>query len=172
MPYPALPKFSLVAAVIALLLSGCSPASHSHPTAARPITTLVVQQRTPAIADIDLQANGKSLGDLYVFEAGITDSEGRKGAITGTLLVADLPDPKTGEVSELRLGDLTFILDGDQLLVKGATAYPQVEREMAVNQPQVRAVIGGTGRFMGVDGDVSTVRNADGTYTHTFRLMR
>jgi len=165
-------SFPLVAAAIALALSGCSSPPSAPLSTSRPVTTLVVQQRAPILADIDLQANGKSLGDLYVFEASVTDSEGRKGALTGTLLVADLPDPKSGEVSELRLGDLTFVLDGDQLLVKGATVYPQAQREMAVNQPQVRAVIGGTGRYIGVDGEVSTVRNADGTYTHTFRLMR
>lgn len=165
-------KFPLVAATLAFALSGCSSTPSGPLSSSRPVTTLVVQQRAPVLADIDLQANGKSIGDLYVFDASITDSEGRKGALTGTLLVADLPDPRSGEVWESRLGDLNFVLDGDQLLVKGATVYPQAQREMAVNQPQVRAVIGGTGRYVGVGGEVSTVRNADGTYTPTFRLMR
>lgn len=161
-----------VAAAAALALSACSSAPKASESASRPFTTLVVQQKAPIMVDVDLGTPGKSVGDLYIFDAAVTDSQGRKGALTGTLLVADIADPKTGKVLETRVGELIFILDGDQLLAKGASVYPRTDREMEVNKPQVRAVIGGTGRFVGVDGDVSTVRNADGTYTHTFRLMR
>lgn len=161
-----------LAASAALTLSACSVAPKAHDAASRPFETLVVQQGAPLIIDVDIGVAGKSVGDLYIFGAAVTDSKGRKGSLTGTLLVADAIDPKTGKVWETRLGDLTFILDGDQLLAKGASVYPRTDREMEVNKPQVRALIGGTGRFVGVDGDVSTVRNADGTYTHTFRLMR
>lgn len=33
-----------------------------------------------------------------------------------------------------------------------------------------RSVVGGTGAYANAKGSVSTVRNADGTYTHTFTL--
>lgn len=171
MPLP-LRCVSPVVAAVALILPACSSAPRVSDAASRPVTTVVVQQKAPIMVDVDIGPPGKSAGDLYVFGAAVTDSEGRQGSLTGTLLVVEATDPKTGKVWETRLGDLTFILDGDQLLAKGASVYPRADREMEVNKPQIRAVIGGTGRFVGVDGDVSTVRNADGTYTHTFRLMR
>lgn len=159
-------------AAAAMALAACSSAPKASDPVSRPIETLVVQQKAPIFVDVDIKAAGKSVGDLYIFGAAVTDSKGRTGSLTGTLLVVDAVDPSTGKVWETRLGDLTFILGGEQVLVKGASVYPRANREMEVNKPQVRAVVGGTGSFVGVDGEVSTVRNADGTYTHTFRLMR
>ena len=172
MTFPSNTPVRFLAALAALALAACSSAPKTSDGAARPHETLVVQQKAPIFVDVDIKAAGKSVGDLYIFGAAVTDSKGRSGSLAGTLMVVDAVDPKTGKVWETRLGDLTFILGGEQLLVKGASVYPRANREMEVNKPQVRAVVGGTGSFVGVDGDVSTVRNADGTYTHTFRLMR
>lgn len=172
MNFPNKPVIRLLTASAAMALAACSSVPRASDPASRPIETLVVQQKAPIFVDVDIKAAGKSVGDLYIFGAAVTDSKGRTGSLTGTLLVVDAVDPSTGKVWETRLGDLTFILGGEQVLVKGASVYPRANREMEVNKPQVRAVVGGTGSFVGVDGEVSTVRNADGTYTHTFRLMR
>ena len=42
---------------------------------------------------------------------------------------------------------------------------------MAANTEQVRAVIGGTGTYIGARGQVTTVRNDDGSYEHSFELL-
>ena len=42
---------------------------------------------------------------------------------------------------------------------------------MATHNAQVRAVIGGTGRFLGARGQVTTIRAEDGHYDHTFELV-
>lgn len=38
--------------------------------------------------------------------------------------------------------------------------------------PQIRAVIGGTGDYMGARGQLTTTRNEDGTYEHLIELMK
>ena len=38
-------------------------------------------------------------------------------------------------------------------------------------KPQLRAVVGGTGIYMGARGQLTTVRNEDGTYEHLIELM-
>jgi hypothetical protein len=174
-----LPRLAFVA-LTALITAACTSLPGSAPSVTAPagasrispdpLKQLVVQQKPPIFVDVAIKTQQRQVGDLYIFGASITDSIGRKGSLSGTLLVASATDPNTGKVWESRTGELIFTLDGDQLLVKGAAVYPRSEREMEVNKPQVRAVIGGTGRFSGAAGEVSTVRNADGTYTHRFHL--
>jgi hypothetical protein len=57
------------------------------------------------------------------------------------------------------------------IVVSGASVYPEQSVEMAINNPQVRAVIGGTGDFIGARGQVTTVRNEDGSYEHSFEIL-
>ena len=46
------------------------------------------------------------------------------------------------------------------------------ESEMSADAPQLRAVLGGTGAYVAAAGEVETVRNADGTYSHRFTLHK
>jgi hypothetical protein len=41
---------------------------------------------------------------------------------------------------------------------------------MKLGIPQKNAVVGGTGKYKGVRGEVTTTRNEDGTYTHIFDI--
>ena len=43
--------------------------------------------------------------------------------------------------------------------------------EMTPSAPQLRAVVGGTGSYMGARGQVATTHDADGTYRHEFTLL-
>jgi len=42
---------------------------------------------------------------------------------------------------------------------------------MAQDAPQLRAVVGGTGRFIGARGQVLTTRRDAGHYEHSFTLL-
>ncbi|MCP4382221.1 MAG: dirigent protein, partial [Hyphomicrobiales bacterium] len=57
------------------------------------------------------------------------------------------------------------------LVVAGESVYAREATEMDADRPQIRAVVGGTGRFLGARGQVTTTRNADGTYEHVFELL-
>ena len=43
---------------------------------------------------------------------------------------------------------------------------------MSADAPQLRAVLGGTGTYVAAAGEVETVRNADGSYSHRFTLYK
>lgn len=157
-----------------LLLTACgadsgddASASTSEPTN----TTLVVTQQAPTLVDIDLASDGKTVGDLLAFTAPITTEDGTSGNLIGNLATIDLADPATGDLVEERLGNLVFDFADGTLVVAGGTEYPATEREMQAGEPQIRAVTGGTGAYIGSRGEVTTERNADGTYTHTFNLL-
>jgi hypothetical protein len=56
-------------------------------------------------------------------------------------------------------------------VVAGGSVYAQGTQEMLAGRPQVRAVIGGSGAFIGARGHVTTTRYVGGTYEHKFELL-
>jgi len=161
-----------VAAAIAvttalLVLGGCSDDAPST-------TTLTIIQQPPELASFAIPATTSDPGapapdtdqtpaGVLAFDAEITDPDGRTGILIGFLLTADLPDATTGGTLEERIGTLVYAFGEDELVVSGGTSYPLESAEMAAGQPQRRAVVGGTGSYVGARGD--------GSYTHVFTLV-
>ena len=135
-------------------------------------TALNIHQDVPVLAEVDLGASSNSPGDLLAFEAGITAEDGTTGTLSGILITIDLPGDGD-DVFEDRIGQLVFDLgSSNSILVAGESVYAETTTEMNADQPQLRAVIGGTGQYIGARGQVTTTRNADGTYEHAFELIK
>jgi hypothetical protein len=152
------------AAAVSVLGSGPGASAEQH-------RTFKVRQDIPVLVTVDIGSPGRSHADMLAFEATITRDDGTAGVLRGILTTVDIPDG-TGDVLEDRVGQLVFDLgDGDMLVVAGASVYPHQSVEMAANSGQIRAVIGGTGTFIGARGQVTTVRTDDGGYDHSFELL-
>jgi len=153
---------------IASLATACVGAVVPTEASARSFT---IKQAVPHLTTVDLREAGASHGDMLAFEAAITGEDGTTGTLSGILVTVDLPDA-SGDLLEDRIGHLTFDLGGgNSLVVAGKSVYPDQGVEMSANTPQLRAVIGGTGTFVGARGQVTTTRNGDGSYTHSFELV-
>jgi hypothetical protein len=62
---------------------------------------------------------------------------------------------------------MVFNFDEDNKIVaSGGTSNHKGEQVMKLGIDQKRAVVGGTGKYKGIKGEVTTTRNEDGTYTH------
>jgi hypothetical protein len=62
---------------------------------------------------------------------------------------------------------MVFKFDEDNKIVtSGGVIYPKGEQQMDIGIAQKRAVVGGTGKYKGIKGEVTTTRNEDGTYKH------
>ena len=65
------------------------------------------------------------------------------------------------------------VADGkDQIIAFGAADYTASAPEFDAGQSVVRPVLGGTGKYMGARGQVTSTRNTDGTYTQVFTLLK
>lgn len=135
--------------------------------------TLVLTQQPPDLHPVDLHTAGASVADMVLYEASIAGEQGESGTLTGFLITADVPDAETGDIYQDRLGQLSFDLGhGTSLVVAGEAIYPGEDVEMTADAAQLRAVVGGTGDFMGARGQVETTRNDDdGSYRHEFTLL-
>jgi hypothetical protein len=119
-------------------------------------------------ATVDLGPKGTSGGDLYVFDGPLLDSdEGEMvGHVYGTQTsIAQDSDSET--VQAMISYDLG---DGDRITVGGIGEYPRGDKNLIENQKFERPILGGTGRYAGARGVVTTVRRADGSYAHTFEI--
>ena len=85
------------------------------------------------------------------------------GNMTSTLLPDILP---VG--FDVRLCDVFFRFHaGSQIAVLAQTTYPGgIGSQLALDLPHVRTIVGGTGRYFGALGQVTSVRHPDGTYSH------
>jgi len=133
--------------------------------------TYVIEQERPALHVAEIVATDGAHGDILAFDAPIAAGDGRTGRLHGLLTVSAVREG--GEIRlEDRIGQIVFDLgDGDSLMVIGGSVYAEPGGEMEQGKEQVRVVAGGTGDFIGARGEVATVRNADGSYTHTFTLL-
>ncbi len=133
--------------------------------------TLKLQQDKPVLSHLDIGTQGSSHGDILAFEAPVSGENSIKGVMHGVLITIDIADDE--DVLEERSGQIYVDLgSGNSIVIAGLSVYSGNSQEMTVDTPQVRAVIGGTGEYIGATGQVTTTRNADGSYEHVFELLQ
>jgi hypothetical protein len=104
------------------------------------------------------------------FEAGFTTEGGKTGIMSGIITTVSIPE-KEGEFFD-RVGNIVLDFGGiDSLVVAGNSVYAVSAGEMVVDAPQVRAITGGTGRFIGARGQITTTRRDAGHYDHKIELV-
>jgi hypothetical protein len=97
------------------------------------------------------------------------------GEVFGSKTLIKLATDTESNSSEQRATLLIFTFGNkrdDQLVVMGVPDYPSNAAEFSAGQPVVRAILGGTGKYMAVRGQLTSTRNTDGSYTQVFTLVR
>ncbi|MGH3540811.1 MAG: hypothetical protein ACRDTO_00300 [Mycobacterium sp.] len=136
-------------------------------------SSLTVYEDPPTSNPVDVGGRGNSPGDSYYFFAGLRDQPG--GALIGELYGSNTlvkPPVPSKPDAEQRATLLFFVLGNrqDQIVVAGVPDYPPNAPEFNPNQPVLRAVLGGTGKYNGVSGQLTSIRNSDGSYKQEFSL--
>ena len=140
--------------------------------AAEVTTKFTIRQDKPSLAHVDIGRKGQSHGDLMAFDAAVQATNGEKGKLSGFVLTVDIPE-KEHEVFQDRIDSMVFDFgNANTLVISGKAAYPhRGELEIAKNNPQIRAIVGGTGKYIGARGQISTTHDDDEGYTHVIELV-
>jgi hypothetical protein len=159
----------LAALFASVLIAGCGAHSSNQST-----QTFTVYEDAPKMSLLDLGAQGNSLGDVYHFSAPLHLERG--GPATGEVIgsktlvkVATNANPNMERRATLLF--FTFADGKDQIIAFGAADYTPSAPEFENGQAVVRPVLGGTGKYMGARGQVTSKRNEDGSYTQVFTLL-
>lgn len=128
--------------------------------------TLVIRQEKATI--VNLGRPDERHGDVLAYEGAITGPDGLTGVIAGVQHTARQHD----ETQWDRVVNATFSFDGgDSITVHGLIRNGTDPASAQTGDRYVRAVVGGTGQFIGASGQVESVRSDDGSYVHTFTLL-
>mgnify|MGYP006901762798 FL=1 len=89
--------------------------------------------------------------------------------LTGTLTT--LADGVSGDM-EVRASNLIFVVgdEANQLVVGGISLYPQKGATLSVGQETVRPIVGGSGTYDGVMGEVVSTNLGDQGWSHVFQI--
>jgi len=164
-------RMAALAALLALaLMPACGLRSTNSST-----ETLTVYQDAPNMKLLDLGEPGNSPGDVFHFFAPLHSSPG--GPVTGEVfgsktLVKLATEANPNLEQRATLLSFTFSDRHDQIIALGVADYSPTAGEFNADKPRARAILGGTGRYMGARGQLTSTRNADGSYTQVFTLLR
>src|SRR5436189_6428863 len=137
--------------------------------------TFTVYEDAPKMNQLDLGPPGNSPGDVYHFFAPLHSSAGGPvtGEVFGTKTVIKLAtDANPNLEQRTTLLSFTFGDRQDQIIVLGVVDYTPSGAEFNAGQPVMRAILGGTGKYMGARGQLTSTRNADGSYMQVFTLLK
>jgi hypothetical protein len=128
--------------------------------------TLVIHQERANVVHV---TDGiEDHGDVMTYEGEISGPDGLSGVIAGFNTSARRHE----ETHWDRVGMATFSFDGDDsICVTGVVRYEADQQHSTPQTRHVSAVVGGTGQFIGARGELASVRNDDGSFTHTFTLL-
>src|SRR5436305_5840866 len=160
----------LAALLASILMAACGLRSTNSST-----ETLTVYQDAPNMKLLDLGEPGNSPGDVFHFFAPLHSSPG--GPVTGEVfgsktLVKLATEANPNLEQRATLLSFTFGDRQDQIIVLGVVDYTPTGAEFNAGQHVVRAISGGTGKYMGGRGQLISTRNADGSYKQVFTLLK
>jgi hypothetical protein len=132
--------------------------------------TLKFIQDKPFLTHINLGDTAHGHGDGMAYESILKDTTGTVvGEVLGWMVTVDIVDGDSANTVHMidRIGTMIIKFgDGDKIIVPGSSIYNKGEQVMKKGIPQINAVVGGTGKYKGVRGEVAITRNENGTYTH------
>jgi hypothetical protein len=134
-----------------------------------PDETIVLRHDPVVPRLLPMRASGANPGDRYTWEATADGEENMPPSIRGYLMAIDMAD--TTDPSNVLMGVATVTLpDGSTILLADARRIdPAVG---LVDGPMRRAIVGGTGRYAGVSGEMVTTLDDDGRITETLSIRR
>jgi len=132
--------------------------------------TFTYIQDKPLLTHVNVGDTAHGHGDGMAFEAVLKDTAGTVvGEVLGWMVTVDIVDGDSANPvhNTDRIGTMVLKFgDENKIIASGGTSYKKGEVLMDPEVSQKRAVVGGTGKYKGIKGEVTTTRNEDGTHTH------
>ena len=151
-------------------LMGCQEQSSSNWVSEKYIMDV------PVLVNLNLGDSSHSHGDQHFFEGILRDTVGNVvGEVLGQKITIDLMDGDSTQpiYKTVRTGMTVFdFRDENQIMVDGHTLTKQGEQKMIKGLAQTLPIMGGTGRYKGIRGQLTATPNENGTYTFAFEIKQ
>jgi hypothetical protein len=126
---------------------------------------------TPAPTYLDAGVPGDSVGDVRIWRFSAKSSDDQ-AVMMDWLMTTTGHAERTKELeSRLTLSVVSFDNEGkDTIQLQGVGLYPITGSTLKSDVTLERAVIGGTGKYAGASGTVTSTHLANGSWQHVFDL--
>jgi hypothetical protein len=120
---------------------------------------------------VDAAAPGDSPGDMRIWRFSATTSTNQPVMMDWVMITTGRDAASKNLESRMTSSVVTIGANGeDTILLQGAGLYPVAGAALKRDVPLDRAVIGGTGRYAGAMGVVTTTHLSDGSWEHVFQI--
>ena len=133
--------------------------------------TMKLYNGKPAITVVNLGDSSHGHGDGTAYEGELMDSTGKViGEYISWYVTVDMEKSDSVKSKHFSEKILTIVLNfgpDDEIIIQGGAFHPLYDHMIKQNVPaRKRAIVGGTGKYRGIRGEVIPYRNEDGTYVH------
>jgi hypothetical protein len=136
--------------------------------------TITFTEDTALLTHVNLGDSTHGHGDGMAFEAVLRDTTGiAVGELLGWVITVDVVDGDSANPVYLteHIGTMIIKFDDENTIIAGGgTNFKKGDVLMEIEKPQKRAILGGTGKYKGIKGEVTTSRNKDGIYKHVLSV--
>jgi hypothetical protein len=132
----------------------------------------VVHGPVPAPTVLAAGEDAPAVGDIRLFHFTGTSSDGDAVLIDWIMTTTAVGAPTADVESRINTGTFSFGDHNNQIVIEGVALYPSAGAILEVAEEVRRVIVGGSGRFAGVRGEVVSVQAADGSWEHRFLLVK
>lgn len=158
---PATARFAVLVAVFAFVLGACGSDTTEltvlHPPVPEPVLLAV-------------SPGESSVGDIRIFNFEAETDSGDPVTFDWIMTTTAIDAPEPGLETRSSTASLSFGSHNDQLIVEGIALYPGAGSVLAVGDTSQRAIVGGSGRFAGANGEIVSTQLDDGSWRHEIIL--
>lgn len=134
-------------------------------------TLSITHGPTPAPTILDMGQEGDSVGDVRIWRFSARSSDNKDVMMDWLMTTTGYAAHTTELESRVTLSVVSFDDKGkDTIQLQGVGLYPITGSTLKTEDTLERAVIGGTGKYVGASGAVTSTHLADGSWRHVFHL--
>ena len=134
-------------------------------------TLSITHGPTPAPTTLDMGQEGDSVGDVRIWRFSARSSDNKDVMMDWLMTTTGYAAHTTELESRVTLSVVSFDDKGkDTIQLQGVGLYPITGSTLKTEDTLERAVIGGTGKYVGASGAVTSTHLADGSWRHVFHL--
>ena len=164
----------LLSLLVLLLVNGCGFTTNIRFGSSDAGPDLVVFNAPPVIEHFSLGDTKRAHGEIVSWHADLDDAEGeaarRIGHCNGTMQVTlDNEGPEADREHRMTMIELDWDGSPDSLLIAGS--HPYRSGNLETDTVIFRAIIGGTGKYRGARGEMTSEKLPSGWYRHSIWLV-
>jgi len=136
--------------------------------------TLKFIQDNPSLTQVNLGGTSHDHGDGSAWESPLRDTVGNiVGEAYGFLITIDIMDGDSAKPTYIRerIGTSVFNFGGEnEIIADGIASFHDGQQRLKVGLTQIFPIVGGTGKYKGIEGEFSATRQADSTNVYVFNF--